>query len=142
MTTFSLEDIAFGRVESSSPSMPTGLHHGMPFSPPPPPPPVPRVVEGSHHAKRQALLLPTETYGNTTDRLTLADYVSSLMLPLLVTLGVVLIVLYSLSKTLEYTELFAANERYRMGLFAVNALAVIVGSLVVSATATVGHGGR
>ncbi len=56
------------------------------------------------------------------------------MLPLLVTLGVVLVVLYSLSKSLEYTELFATNERYRMGLFAVNATAVVFGSLIVAYT--------
>lgn len=142
MMTFSLEDIAFGRLESSTPSMPMGLHHGMPLPPPPVAAAAAAVAPPPHHAKRQTLLPSTETYENATDRLTLADYVSSLMLPLLVTLGVVLIVLYSLSKTLEYTELFAANERYRMGLFAVNALAVIAGSLVVSATATVGHGGR
>ncbi len=141
--TLTLEDIAFGQVETPPLTLPMGLHHGMPLSPAPAL--VPRM-EGSlpmHHTKRQTLLPPTETY--TADRLTLAEYVSSLMLPLLVTLGVVLIVLYSLSKTLEYTELFAANERYRMGLFAVNALAVVVGSLVVSATAippTAGHGGR
>lgn len=59
------------------------------------------------------------------------------MLPLLVTLGVVLVVLYSLSKSLEYTELFAANERYRMGLFTVNAVAVIFGSLVVAFTGSI-----
>jgi len=55
------------------------------------------------------------------------------MLPLLVTAVVVGIVLYSLSKTLEYTELFTGNDRYRAGLFVVNAVAIVVGSVVVSA---------
>jgi hypothetical protein len=54
------------------------------------------------------------------------------MLPLLVTAVVVGVVLYSLSKTLEYTELFTGNDRYRAGLFAVNAAAIMVGSVVVS----------
>jgi hypothetical protein len=58
------------------------------------------------------------------------------MLPVLVTAVVVGVVLYSLSKTLEYTELFTGNDRYRAGLFAVNAAAVVIGSVVVSAAAS------
>jgi hypothetical protein len=57
------------------------------------------------------------------------------MLPILVTAVVVGVVLYSLSKTLEYTELFTGNDRYRAGLFAVNAAAIAVGSIVVAAAA-------
>ncbi len=64
--------------------------------------------------------------------LSYADRISGIMLPTLVTLGVMLIVLYSLSKSLEYTELFVANHRYRMGLFGVNAAAVVIGCIVVS----------
>lgn len=59
------------------------------------------------------------------------------MLAIVATMATAAVVVYSISKSLEYPELFAVNDRNRMGLFIVNVLAVIVGSAVV-AWSTVG----
>lgn len=60
-----------------------------------------------------------------------ADRVSRLMLPLLATAAVAAVAVYSISKSLEYPELFRCKG-YRTGLSSVNALAAVVGGLTVA----------
>lgn len=56
--------------------------------------------------------------------------------PLLATTVVVLVVCYSLCKTVEYNELFSGSKRYRVMLLGLNTIAVAIGALVVWYTAS------
>lgn len=117
-----LEDLAFGPVRSDHHPHPH-LHHHHP-SPPSPT----AVVAAAATTVRAA--------GPSA-----ADRLSALMAPLLATAATAAVVVYSISKALEYPELFGANGRNRAALFAVNALIVVVGCAAVAWSVSNGAAG-
>lgn len=103
MGQLTLEDLAFGPVRTD---------------PPPPPPIVAASV-----STPAAAGVPSPS---------VSDRLSALMVPMLATAATAAVVVYSISKSLEYPELFAVDGRNRAALFVVNALVVVVGCAAVA----------
>lgn len=61
-----------------------------------------------------------------------SERAASCMLPACAVVALALVVVYSLTKAIEYQDLFQSNRRYRYGLFAVNVVGVVLTSLVVA----------
>lgn len=59
------------------------------------------------------------------------DAVGSVLLPVVVCLALVLVILWSLSKSLQYNELFHHNPRYQYALWSLNVGAVVLATLVL-----------
>lgn len=78
---------------------------GLDSDPPPPEPPAP-------------------TRPTTGGGAVVVDPATRFMLPVVVACVVVGVSLWSISKSMQYNEVFLANPRYRYGLFAMNAVVV------------------
>ena len=83
-----------------------------PVLPPPPVPPPPR---------------PAEARG---------DAVTGVLLPVVATSVVIVVVLWSISKSVQYTELFQSNPRYQYGMWLLNVLVIMLSTLVLCFTRT------
>lgn len=59
------------------------------------------------------------------------DKVTRCMAPILAGVVVVVVVLWSLRKSVQYTEVFQSNPRYQYGLWSMNVLVVLVSTAVV-----------
>lgn len=68
-----------------------------------------------------------------------ADLATQYLLPLVVCLVVVLVVLWSLSKSVQYNELFQNNPRYQYGLWTLNIAVVVVAMALVCYIRTGNH---
>lgn len=53
------------------------------------------------------------------------------MVPLLVTALLIGVALWSMSKSMQYNEVFNVNRRYRYGLYVANAVVIVVAVLVL-----------
>lgn len=62
---------------------------------------------------------------------TITDYIAVHMFPLAVTIVLCLIIAWSINRSIEYSELFQANHRYKWAMMACNATAVVVGSALL-----------
>lgn len=59
------------------------------------------------------------------------DIVNRCMVPLIACIVVIVVVLWSLTKAVQYTELFATNPRYAYGLWSLNVSVVILSTAVL-----------
>lgn len=60
------------------------------------------------------------------------DPYAGIMVPLLVAALLIGVALWSMSKSMQYNEVFTVNRRYRYGLYAANAVVIVVAVLVLS----------
>lgn len=60
-----------------------------------------------------------------------SDGVTRFMLPIVVCLVLVVVVLWSLTKSVQYTELFTTNARYQYGLWSLNVSVIVLGLTVL-----------
>ena len=63
--------------------------------------------------------------------LTMTECVAAHMFPFAVTLVVCLIIAWSINKSIEYSELFQSNHRYKWAMMSVNVLVVVVGAALL-----------
>ena len=61
----------------------------------------------------------------------ITEYIAVHMFPLVVTIVLCLIIAWSINRSIEYSELFQTNHRYKWGMMAGNAAAVVVGSALL-----------
>lgn len=62
------------------------------------------------------------------------DRVTRCLAPVLAGMVVVVVVLWSLRKSVQYTEVFQSNPRYQYGLWGMNVLVVLISTLAVCYT--------
>ncbi len=60
-----------------------------------------------------------------------SDRVTRCMVPLVACFVVIVVVLWSLTKSMQYTELFATNPRYQYCLWGLNVAVIVLATLVV-----------
>ena len=63
--------------------------------------------------------------------LTVTECVAAHMFPFAVTLVLCLIIAWSINKSIEYSELFQSNHRYKWAMMSVNVLVVLVGAALL-----------
>lgn len=135
----------------------------------PSPPPVQGIGDGetmprhtlhtrsNHHTRRSAahpLYQHPPTKGDDLDndtgyglspsslqpRVAACSWMSSVTAPAVAGTALTLVVLYSLSKAIEYTEVFQSNQQHRMALYGLNAVAILITVAVVAYVARHGRG--
>jgi hypothetical protein len=63
--------------------------------------------------------------------LTMTETLAAHMFPFAVTLVLCMIIAWSINKSIEYSELFQTNHRYKWAMMSVNVLVVLVGSALL-----------
>ena len=63
--------------------------------------------------------------------LTMTESLAAHMFPFAVTLVLCMIVAWSINKSIEYSELFQSNHRYKWAMMSVNVLVIMVGGALL-----------